>query len=151
LVALTAVVLITVACGSTGTGSPPSSSAAGAPATTPTRAPLVFPLNGLGTTAKGTITVTTGPDTMTVELKIAGLLPESSHVNHIHIGTCTNRGGIKFALNQVLADGQGDADVRTTVKAVYPPTTGMWYVVVHAGPDMNGTNSKYLLCGNLFK
>jgi hypothetical protein len=28
---------------------------------------------------------------------------------------------------------------------------GSWYVVVHVGPDMTGTNSKYLLCGNLFK
>ena len=111
----------------------------------------MFPLNGLGTTAKGSITVTAGADTLTVELKIAGLLPKSSHINHIHIGSCTARGGIKFALNQVIADGQGDADIKTTVKAVYPPTTGKWYVVVHAGPDMNGTNAKYLLCGNLFK
>lgn len=140
---------MTVACGSTGTGSSPSPSVASTASTT--RAPLVFPLKGLGTTAKGTITVTTGPDTLTVELKIAGLLPKSSHVNHIHIGTCAARGAIKYALNQVVADGQGDADIKTTVKAVYPPPTGRWYVVVHAGPDMNGTNSKYLLCGNLFK
>jgi hypothetical protein len=151
LVALTALVLIGAACGSTGTGSPPSPTVATSPAATPTKAPLVFPLNGLGTTAKGTITATTGPDTLTVELKIAGLLPKSSHVNHIHIGTCAARGGIKYALNQVVADGQGDADIKTTVKATYPPTSGKWYVVVHAGPDMNGTNSKYLLCGNLFK
>jgi hypothetical protein len=75
----------------------------------------------------------------------------SSHVNHVHIGTCTARGGIKFALNPVVADGQGDVDIKTTVKATYPPTSGRWYVVVHAGPDMNGTNSRYLLCGNLFK
>ena len=32
----------------------------------------------------------------------------------------------------------------------YPPTSCSWYVVVHVGPDMTGTNSKYLLCGNLF-
>lgn len=142
---------MTAACGSTGTGSSPSPTVAGTPASTPTRAPLVFPLNGLGTTAKGTITVTAGADTLTVELKIAGLQPKSSHVNHIHIGTCTARGGIKFALNQVIADGQGDADIKTTVRAIYPPATGKWYVVVHAGPDMNGTNAKYLLCGNLVK
>jgi len=156
LVALTALVLVTAACGSTdtgssGTGSSPSPSVSSTPAASPTKPPLVFPLNGLGTTAKGTITVTTGPATLTVELKITGLQPKSSHINHIHVGTCTARGGIKFALNQVVADGQGDADIITTVKATYPPPTGKWYVVVHAGPDMNGTNSKYLLCGNLFK
>ncbi len=34
--------------------------------------------------------------------------------------------------------------------ATYPPASGTWYVVVHAGPDMQGTNATYLLCGNLF-
>jgi len=86
-----------------------------------------------------------------VELKITGLQAMSSHISHVHIGSCAARGGIKFAINQVVADGQGDVDIKTTVKATYPPTSGRWYVVVHAGPDMNGTNSRYLLCGNLFK
>jgi hypothetical protein len=88
---------------------------------------------------------------MTIELKITGLQANSSHVSHIHIGKCAARGGIKFALNQVVADGQGDADTKTTLKAAYPPASGTWYVVVHAGPDMQGTNSTYLLCGNIFK
>ncbi|HZK72399.1 MAG TPA: hypothetical protein VFD88_00150, partial [Clostridia bacterium] len=75
----------------------------------------------------------------------------SLHVSHIHVGSCSARGAIKYALNQVVADGQGDADIRTTVKASYPPASGTWYVVVHAGPDMQGSNSNYLLCGNIFK
>jgi CHRD domain-containing protein len=112
---------------------------------------LTFKINGVGTTASGTMTVTTGAGTVTVELKITGLQPMSRHVSHIHIGSCASRGGIKFALNYVVADGQGDADTKSTVNAVYPPSSGKWYVVVHAGPDMNGTNAKYLLCGNLFK
>ena len=88
----------------------------------------------------------------TVELKIKGLPTMSSHISHVHIGRCTARGTIKYALNQVVADGQGEADIKTTIKATYPPASGRWYVVVHAGPDMNtSTNAKYLLCGNLFK
>jgi hypothetical protein len=75
----------------------------------------------------------------------------SIHVSHIHIESCAARGAIKYALNPVIADDQGTADVKSTVKATYPPTSGSWYVVVHVGPDMTGTNSKYLLCGNLFK
>lgn len=86
-----------------------------------------------------------------VELKITALLPMSSHVSHVHVGSCAARGGILRALNQVVADGQGDVDITTMVNLTYPPKTSKWYVVVHAGPDMNGTNSKYLLCGNLFK
>ena len=75
----------------------------------------------------------------------------SVHISHIHIGGCSNHGGIKYALNPVTADDQGAADIKTTVKASYPPKSGSLYVVVHVGPDMVGTNARYLLCGNLFK
>jgi len=82
---------------------------------------------------------------MTVRLKITGLQANSSHISHVHIGSCQQNGNIALALNQVIADAQGEADVKTTVKATYPPASGTWYVVVHAGPDMQGTNSSYLL------
>jgi hypothetical protein len=101
-------------------------------------------------TASGTIAVTAGRNTVTVELNITGLQANSSHVSHIHLGSCQARGGIAFALNQVVADGQSDADIRSTLPLAYPPTSGTWYVVVHAGPDMQGSNATYLLCGNLF-
>jgi len=103
-----------------------------------------------GVTANGTIRVTPGPTSTTIELKIISLQAASSHVSHIHLGSCQQRGGIAFALNQVVADGQGNADTRTTLNQRYPPAGGHWYVVVHAGPDMQGSNASYLLCGNLF-
>jgi hypothetical protein len=154
-VVLAAILMTAAACGSTGTGTSPSpspSSAVTTPASMPSPAALVFKLNGVGTaSAKGTITVTTSGTSLTVELKITGLQAASIHVSHIHIGSCAARGAIKYALNPVIADDQGTADVKSTVQATYPPTSGSWYVVVHVGPDMTGTNSKYLLCGNLFK
>jgi hypothetical protein len=123
-VVLDAILMTAAACGSTGTGTSPSPSPSSA--------------------------VTT-PASLTVELKITGLQAASIHVSHIHLGSCAARGAIKYALNPVIADDQGTADVKSTVKATYPPASGSWYVVVHVGPDMTGTNSKYLLCGNLFK
>jgi CHRD domain-containing protein len=154
-VALAAILITVASCGSSGTSSPPSPSPSPVvttPASTPSPAALVFKLSGVGAVkATGTMTVTTQAGSVTVELKITGLQAASIHVSHIHIGSCAGRGAIKYALNPVVVDGQGDADVKSTVKAIYPPTSGSWYVVVHAGPDMNGTNAKYLLCGNLFK
>jgi len=94
--------------------------------------------------------VTTASGSVTLLLVITGLQPNSSHVSHIHVGSCEQKGAILFALNQVVADGQGDATVPTTIDAKYPPATSKWYVVVHAGPDMQGSNATYLLCGNLF-
>jgi Cu/Zn superoxide dismutase len=144
------VTLALVGCGAVGTGLFPSPSPSSA-GSTPSSAPLAFKLNGIKTTAKGTIVVTKGNGTVTVELKIAGLQAASIHVSHIHVGSCQARGTIKFALNTVVADGQGASDTKTTVRAIYPPASGTWYVVVHAGPDMQGSNSSYLLCGNIFK
>ena len=94
--------------------------------------------------------MTTTPTSTTIELIITGLAADSSHVSHVHSGSCQQPGGIIFALNQVVADGTGAADTRTTIQAKYPPAGGHWYVVVHAGPDMQGTNATYLMCGNLF-
>src|SRR5260221_9298734 len=114
--ALAATVVMAAACGSTGTGSTPSTSpSAGVttPSTTPSPAALVFKLNGVGAVAaKGTITVTTTPTSLTVELKITGLQGSSIHVSHIHVGNCAARGTIKYALNPVIADDQGVADTK---------------------------------------
>ena len=139
------------ACGSspaTSTASPSPSAAV--PSPSPPPSPLSFKLNGIKTTASGPITLIAEPHSVSIELKITGLQPNSSHVSHIHIGSCQQVGNISLALNQVVADGNGDADTKSTLTASYPPASGTWYVVVHAGPDMQGTNASYLLCGNLF-
>ena len=148
--------LAATACGSASQGaavspSPsPSVSVSSSPSPSPSPA-LMFQLHGVdGAKASGTIALTKTADTMTLELQITGLLTDSSHVSHVHSGSCEKQGGIIFFLNQVVADATGAADTRSTVQASYPPASGHWYVVVHAGPDMQGANAKYLLCGNLF-
>jgi hypothetical protein len=152
------IVAFAAACGGATAEEEPSPSASASqsssPGGSPSPSPKVFnfKLNPADSsvTSKGTITVTAGTRTTTIELKISGLTASSSHVSHIHLGSCTGRGGIAFALNQVVADGQGNADTKTTLNITYPPASGRWYAVVHSGPDMQGSNSKYLLCGNLF-
>ena len=147
-----------MACGSDQTaGEPPSPSpiqASSGQSPSPSAKTLSFQLSPVGTAkATGTIAVTPGQNLVTVELKIIGLQPNSSHISHIHIGGCapSARGAIAFALNQVIADGQGMADIKTTIHNItYPPASGRWYVVVHSGPDMQGTSAAYLMCGNLF-
>ena len=153
LVAL-ATLALCAGCGGSSTSSSPSPSptpsASPASSASQSQAALTFKLNGIKANASGTITVTAPPGQMTVRLKITGLQANSSHISHVHIGSCQQNGNIALALNQVIADAQGDVDVKTTVKATYPPANGTWYVVVHAGPDMQGSNASYLLCGNLF-
>jgi hypothetical protein len=151
--AVALLLLAATACGGEGTAtaSPsPSPSASAQPS--PSAKIFNFQLKpaGTGINAKGTIALSASQKTTTIELKITGMQASSSHVSHIHLGSCSGRGGIAFALNQLFADGQGNADTKTTLNVTYPPATGKWYAVVHSGPDMQGTNSTYLLCGNLF-
>ncbi len=137
-------------------GSSPTAATTPTPAASPSPSPspsptgLQFALGGIHTSASGKIIVTTTPTSTTIELIITGLAANSTHVSHVHSGSCQQPGGILYALNQVVADGTGAADARTTIQAKYPPATGHWYVVVHAGPDMQGSNATYLMCGNLF-
>jgi hypothetical protein len=145
-----AIALLVVACG-TETASTPSPSPSAAASASPSPSGLTFVITPVaGVAASGTIIVFAGPSSTTIEIRVTGLQGNSSHVSHVHVGSCQQRGGIAFALNQVIADGQGVADTRTTLNQRYPPATGHWYVVVHAGPDMQGSNASYLLCGNLF-
>jgi len=153
-VAITAIPMCVAACGA-GFGSTPSPTPT--QATSPGNSPspgakaFSFKLDPVNTAkATGTIAVSAGPRSTTVELKITGLQANSVHVSHIHVGSCQSRGGIAFALNQVIVDGQGMADTRTTLNITYPPANGKWYVVVHSGPDMQGASASYLMCGNLF-
>lgn len=155
--ALLALVVLSIACGATdGTaqGSPSPSQSTPSASAKPQGTPKVFRIAAakkVVTSASGTMTVTSsGSGSTTIQLNIKGLAANSSHVSHIHRGSCSQTGGIAFALNQVVADGNGDAITRTTLKVTFPPTTGTLYVVVHAGADMQGSNSSYLLCGNLF-
>lgn len=146
---LLAVAILAAACGSA-SQAVMESPAAASPSPTPSPPGLVFHLAGIKTSAAGTITLTQANGSLTLELRITGLAADSSHISHLHAGSCESPGGIKFALNQVVADGLGFADTKTTVQASFPPASGHWYVVVHAGPDMQGANAMYLLCGNLF-
>jgi len=154
VVALVALAATISACGASG-GATSGASLSPSPAAvspSPTLSPRVlnFKLNGIKTSATGAITVTVLPGSVTIEIVITGLQPNSAHVSHVHVGSCQQPGNILLALNPVVADGQGSSDTRSTLNATYPPTNGTWYAVVHAGPDMQGSNATYLLCGNLF-
>jgi Cu/Zn superoxide dismutase len=158
VVALVALAATISACGASGGGtaaaslSPSPSPLAASPSSSPSPSGLAFRITGADptVTASGTATLQVQSAGVTIELAISGLQPNSKHVSHIHLGSCQQRGGIAISLNEVTADAQGNADTKTTIAATYPPATGTWYVVVHAGPDMQGTNATYLLCGNLF-
>lgn len=149
-IVLAAIAIVAAACGNE-TGAAPSAVPTAQPSPSPSQAGLTFKLNPEGSaTASGTVMVVPGQASTSIEVKVSGLQANSSHVSHVHVGTCQSRGGIARALSPVVANAQGEADAKSILNDTFPPSGTTWYVVVHAGPDMQGSNALYLLCGNLF-
>ena len=105
-------------------------------------------MNASGVTGVGQVYKASG--SFKVSIQLHGLVPNSSHVSHVHVGTCAKPGNIAYALLQVVADAAGNATATSTVTEYYSmPSTG-WYVNVHKGEDT--TEAEYLpsiSCGDL--
>jgi hypothetical protein len=140
LVAALVFLVLASACG----GAPATAAASPKPAAT-------FTMSAMGASGvTGTGQIYKGIGNFTVSIQLKGLKPNSSHVSHVHIGSCAKQGGIAYALLEVVADSAGNATATSTVAEYYSmPATG-WYVNVHFGPDL--TEAEYaasISCGDL--
>lgn len=100
---------------------------------------------------KGTATLVLNPSTneLTVTEKVSGLVPNSSHPEHIHSGTPTNPGKIVYPLNTLIADSQGNATVTTVIKDVTQIPASGWIINIHQGPNMTGDQAKQIAAGSV--
>ena len=137
------IVLVVAACGS---------QAGGASNPTPSMAQIPFAMkavNNSGVTGDGAITKMSGKFIVTV--KLMGLVAKSSHMSHIHLGSCANGSSdIAITLENVIADSDGVGKATTTISHPYSVASAGWYVNVHVGPDF--TKAEYvegIACGDL--
>src|ERR1019366_2553551 len=89
--------------------------------------------------------------TLTVNITLLGLAPNSKHPAHIHSGSCTKEGGAIYPLHDVMATDEGVGTSTTTINDVTEgiPTTG-WYINVHNGPTMASDEQMMpITCGNI--
>jgi hypothetical protein len=140
---ITAAILFLVAAMACG-GNGPTAVSSPTPAATFTMGAM----NASGVTGTGQVYKSAG--SFKVSIQIHGLQPNSSHVSHVHIGSCAKPGGVAYALLEVIADSSGNAIATSTVAEYYSmPATG-WYVNVHVGPDL--TEAAYapsISCGDM--
>lgn len=135
--------LALVACGGGGTGS-----AASPTPSTPSIKFTMVAQNNSG--VSGTGQVVKGSSSFTLTIKLSGMASNSSHISHIHNGSCAKPGGIAYALTQVVADSAGAATVTSSVSVAYAVPAGGWYVNVHHGPDFSvPANGPSISCGDL--
>lgn len=135
--------LALVACGGGGT-----SSAASPTPSTPSIKFTMVAQNNSG--VSGTGQIVKGSGSFTLKIKLSGMVSSSSHISHIHNGSCAKPGGVAYALTQVVADSAGAATVTSTVSVEYAVPAGGWYVNVHHGPDFSvPANAPSISCGDL--
>ena len=131
-----------VACGG-GTTSSTSS-----PSPTPSIKFTMIAQNNSGVAGTGEVIKASG--SFTVTIKLTGMPANSSHISHVHTGSCAKPGGIAYALSQVIADSSGAATVTSTVPVEFLIPAGGWYVNVHHGPDFTApANGPSISCGDL--
>jgi len=141
---LSAVVVMLFAAIACGGSSGPDAAASPKPAATFTMGSM----SASGVTGAGQ--VYKGAASFTVAIQLKGMVPGSSHVSHVHIGSCSKPGNVAYALLQVIADSSGNATATTVVGEYYSmPATG-WYVNVHTGPDFSEPEyAPSVSCGDL--
>jgi hypothetical protein len=87
--------------------------------------------------ASGNAQLSIAGDVLTVVVTLSGLEPTSTHVAHIHSGSCASQGDVVKPLTNLTADGSGNATATTTIGGVSSIPTSGWYVNVHRGVNLS--------------
>ncbi|HEY0410301.1 MAG TPA: CHRD domain-containing protein [Candidatus Dormibacteraeota bacterium] len=138
------------ACGGS-SGSPTGTQTTPGPTTAAGVSSAVVPLRHVPT-GEATLAYDTAAKTLTVEVRLTGLAPNSVHPAHIHSGRCARQGPIAYPLNNVQADGHGVADAVTAVPAIREGgiPDAAWYVNVHNGPNLTpDAQFEPIVCGDV--
>lgn len=88
------------------------------------------------------------PDRTRAQVSIMNAVPGGEHPWHVHVGRCGNDQGIfgpPEAYDPLSVGGNGQAE-STAELPVAVPTSGQYFINVHASPNNMGT---IVACGNL--
>jgi hypothetical protein len=77
-----------------------------------------------------------------VKVFLYRLAPKSTHIAHIHNGSCENQGSVLYPLNPVTADSVGFGTSTTVVQNVSSIPDSGWYVNVHSASSKDELSSQ---------
>ncbi|MGH7720475.1 MAG: hypothetical protein ACREON_16715 [Gemmatimonadaceae bacterium] len=89
-----------------------------------------------------------GSSSTTAEVRVSNATPGGRHPWHVHQGQCGSDGGIwgdASDYGTIAIDNDGNGSARATID-LPTPSSGNYYVNVHAAPNNLGT---IVACGNL--
>ena len=88
-----------------------------------------------------------------VSIKVSGLAKNTTHMAHVHAGTCQLQGAVVYPLQPVVADANGDATSTTVINNAQNFTSSQLYINIHEAATMNGlttqTGFNPIACGNI--
>ncbi|HEX3641803.1 MAG TPA: CHRD domain-containing protein [Ktedonobacteraceae bacterium] len=103
--------------------------------------------------ASGTAQLSIESGKLTVKLTVTGLAPNSTHIAHIHKGSCEAQGAVLYPLTSVVADASGKGTSTTTVPNVSSIPASGWYVNVHRASTKDDLSTQTgfdpITCGNV--
>jgi hypothetical protein len=103
--------------------------------------------------ASGSTQLSLADGKLTVTTTVSGLVPNSTHIAHIHEGSCEAQGKVLYPLNPVVADANGKGTSTTTIDQITSIPNSGWYVTVHFGGTADElstqTGSDPIACGNI--
>jgi CHRD domain len=101
-----------------------------------------------GVTGTAQLSVNNGNLTITVSLN--GMEAHSTHMLHIHTGSCASQGKVVYTLKPVIADAAGAGTSTTVISHVSAIPQSGWYVNAHMGPDLSKqTGFDPISCGDI--
>lgn len=88
-----------------------------------------------------------------VTMNVSGLAPNTTHMAHIHAGTCQAQGAVVYPLQPVGANAQGNATSTTVINNAQNFSASRLYINIHEAATMNGlttqTGFNPIACGNI--
>ena len=103
--------------------------------------------------AHGSAQVRVEDNKIVVTLTVYGLAPNTTHMAHIHAGSCENQGAVVYPLQPAVADAHGDSTTTTTINNVKHFSPSRLYINVHEAGTMAGMATQQgfdpMACGNL--
>ena len=144
--------IVTAALAACGGSSSPSSAGTGSTSSTASGVSSATVSLRHVPTGDATLAYDATAKTLTVEIRLTGLAPSSTHPAHIHSGLCEKQGAVLYPLNAIQADAKGVADSVTVVPNIKEGgiPDGAWYVNVHNGPGLTpDAQFEPIVCGDV--
>lgn len=129
-----------------------------APAATPAAAPKTGTIRAAGNFASGSPSTAAGQLTLVdigggksrITVQLRGLTASTSHMGHIHVGTCAAVGPVATALPAITADASGNGTATAEIEPAKLPAD--IYVAYHQrGPSDPAGIGGFIACGEIPK